>query len=551
MKTWCSRCRTVFQFEGTCPNCGQPLAPKPLSPPVLMVVIIGCVFVMAVAWLIYTAPEGKMFSHIWSRLISPPAFQVSTAPPEKKTGKALQSTFTIEDRRMILGALKNGDFAALSRKATELQMQFEADPSTEFNVNDFYYFFAIPAPEYEELLNAWVASDPSHFAPYLARAQYYVQVAWEKRGADYAAKTSDEQFRGMEAYLRKASRDLQVALRINGNLLPAYLEQLTIANAVGSTGEEDAIFLEARNRFPSCSLLYHTMMWANLPRWGGSYAKMEAIAAEACASNPGNPVFVTLYGRIYEDQANRLRQEKKYDQAIELCDKAIHYGERFSYYEERARCRLSANQYDKALEDANRAIALRPILDKPYLLRASIYRDMGDVNKAIEQVRFLNTYFLGDPDTEDWISWTANRFVNRGHAAAKTDLSQAADEYGTALQFKPDLAEALYWRGLTYSKLQKSDLARADLERALELNPSHFESCRLLDYLLAGEKKWDEIIRHWTTYLAAVPDSADAYFERAGTYKHKGDMKSAMADVERACRLGKEDACKVLRGGGK
>jgi tetratricopeptide (TPR) repeat protein len=67
----------------------------------------------------------------------------------------------------------------------------------------------------------------------------------------------------------------------------------------------------------------------------------------------------------------------------------------------------------------------------------------------------------------------------------------------------------------------------------------------MLDYVLASEAKWDEIIDNWSQFLALEPNNAGAYFERAGAHKHKGDMKSALADLDRACELGKEEACKI------
>jgi tetratricopeptide (TPR) repeat protein len=68
-----------------------------------------------------------------------------------------------------------------------------------------------------------------------------------------------------------------------------------------------------------------------------------------------------------------------------------------------------------------------------------------------------------------------------------------------------------------------------------------------LDYILASQGKWDEILDIWNRFLALEPNNAEAYFERAGTHKHKGDMDSALADLDRACDLGKQEACNLRK----
>jgi tetratricopeptide (TPR) repeat protein len=89
--------------------------------------------------------------------------------------------------------------------------------------------------------------------------------------------------------------------------------------------------------------------------------------------------------------------------------------------------------------------------------------------------------------------------------------------------------------------------AQDDFQRAVALDPTHLESFRNLDWLLAREGRWDQIIAMWTEYLARKPDDGVAWLERAGAARHKGEMTQAIADVRRACELGNERACTIVQ----
>jgi len=81
----------------------------------------------------------------------------------------------------------------------------------------------------------------------------------------------------------------------------------------------------------------------------------------------------------------------------------------------------------------------------------------------------------------------------------------------------------------------------------IRLDPRDIKSYRMMDYLLASQQRWDEIIEYWNRFLSLESDNGDAYLERAGASRHKGDMQSALADLKMACNLGNKKACDIQR----
>ncbi|MEO7743486.1 MAG: tetratricopeptide repeat protein [Usitatibacter sp.] len=123
---------------------------------------------------------------------------------------------------------------------------------------------------------------------------------------------------------------------------------------------------------------------------------------------------------------------------------------------------------------------------------------------------------------------------------------QAITAYDVLLREGGEEAQIRFWRGMAQWKSAHFDEALRDFQRVIELDPANLEAHRNADRLLARQKRWDEILAMWDRYIAREPRDAEAYFERGGTYFNKGEMAAALADAEKACKLGKVQACTMV-----
>lgn len=122
--------------------------------------------------------------------------------------------------------------------------------------------------------------------------------------------------------------------------------------------------------------------------------------------------------------------------------------------------------------------------------------------------------------------------------------ARAIPMYDTAVTQAPNDPELVYWRGVAnWNVPNGAQNAMRDFKRTIELDPAHWNAHLNADRILVAEKKWDEGIELWNKYLERVPTSADAYYERSGMYRLKGDTASARVDMTKACELGKREAC--------
>ena len=511
----------------------------------LIIVVFGVIVFSAIIVVNYFGIHFELLRLFFGSEVYEVTKASKNLPVSREPDETIDITQMVELRRM----LQQEQLEKLNVILEEYQNLFEKDPRNEYKVYDAYHAFDITVPSCEDFFKKWINTFPDKYQPYLAVAQYYYARGWENRGYKWAKDTGEEQFEGMRFYFSKAEENLKVALKINPNLIVGYHILIGIYNANGNDIGEDRIIEKALALFPRSFLIKSAILWAKEPRWGGSYAIMEKIAKNAEKYCDINPKLATLYGFIYCDQGKNFRRNKRYKEAIDLFTKAISFGDHWEFYNERADVyHFYLKEYDRALEDINRSIKLRPTIDRSYRMRSRIYFAKGNYSDSIENLHAAEILRPGDPETKKWREWASKNLLNKGHRLFKTDLHAAIENYSLSVKFDDKNFETYYWRGMAFYTLENFKSALSDLELAIEINPHHFESYRMVDYILAKDRQWGKIINYWNKFLDLEPDHAGAYLERAGTHYHNKDFGKALDDLEKSCTLGNEEACKRSKG---
>lgn len=147
-------------------------------------------------------------------------------------------------------------------------------------------------------------------------------------------------------------------------------------------------------------------------------------------------------------------------------------------------------------------------------------------------------------EAADWLRERRVRNAQDLHREKKWPEAKAAfDELAVEI---PHDARAFYGRGVANRNLGNPDAALADFRQVIALDPSHYPSYVEVDRILSARQRWDELLAMWGDFLARYPGKAEAWYERAGTNFHKGDLAAAIADATRACELGLAAACRQV-----
>jgi serine/threonine protein kinase/predicted Zn-dependent protease len=207
------------------------------------------------------------------------------------------------------------------------------------------------------------------------------------------------------------------------------------------------------------------------------------------------------------------------DQALADCNQAIQLGPEskgldphfYTGYAFRADIHYQKADYGRAIADYSEAIRLFPRqINGARFNMSHLYNERGNAYHRSRQ------YDLAVADYSEAIRWKgeAVHFSNRAASRlAKKEFPLALQDCAQALKIRPGFSEAYQVRGATYLELGQLDKARADLNRALEVD---------------------------NQYVAAWSRLAEVYGQEAQTLLRAGQPARA---VEQADELSRKPLC--------
>lgn len=449
------------------------------------------------------------------------------------------------DRAVLRAMLFRGEYADLTKAIEDLQREFEADNAKETWVVDAMSAFGSAEPALNAPLDQWVAATPASFAPYLARAAHLHDVAWAIRGHGWIKDTSADERKGMRETDARARADVDKAIAIAPKLVAGQRLRIDIARGESDVETGEKSLREGLAECPSCFRLRVSYMTQLTPRWGGSYAKMEAFAKTSAGAGKKMNL---LAGYIDFDKANVLRNAKQKDEALAEIDKACARGEYWVFLAERGELRIMVDKDPaRGLADLERAAALHP--GEPSILasRAWAY----EVTKRWEDAgKDLRAIFLVEPTNQEakrmlpdvvrGLIWEASEHKKAGRREASIRVLDLAVELAPN---DPNVRQHRAWTILGDAGAG----GIASLRAKVAAEPDNFDAHRQLDHALAREHNYAEVLTLWNTYLAAHPNDGPAYMERGGAYWNLGKQAEAKADATKACGLGLSEACAKLK----
>jgi len=391
--------------------------------------------------------------------------------------------------------LKSKDFGKLESHLNNLYKRVKTHPEEEYKLVLTYRALAQSYKETNANVEAWLENAPKSASAFLVSA---AQQTKESADNYWQQKTSSSIYSDLEIVFQKMP-DHPVAHLLYTKVLCHQINKRCIERLVLLQNKEAPNAYSARREL---------MSFMN-PKWGTDSWVLEEYLE---AIEPG--IKKRAYWRPFLGAKDyfsclKLADEKKESEALPFCEKALSFG-----------------------------------VDEVYLRKTlSLYISLGDFAKARKAIESLQAAFPSDywdsvtQDYADSFMRHAKIFDNKG----KTSV--AIQAYSEILSLFPDRLDALIARGRAYQALGQWNPAEKDFLSVIARDPDNYSAYVGLDYTLAYQKRYQEIVPYWKAYLSRNPENPQAYYEVGGTYFHLGDFKNAYQAAQKACDLGLKEAC--------
>ncbi|MEZ4327530.1 MAG: DUF4034 domain-containing protein [Polyangiales bacterium] len=440
-------------------------------------------------------------------------------------------------------------FDELERHLAAIDAAYREDARKERWLADAKDAFRSSDPRLTEPLDAWVQARPDFAGALLARAAHRQALAWRHRGAGFENTVSDEQRASFQRILQGARADYEAGAARDAFNVQAWLGLYSVAREQGDVAAAASALARAKLECPHCLTPYETEMRFLAPRWGGSYAAMDALVRTAREHLADNPALALLAGFADADRCAVATRAQEHERALSACNEALAVGEHAYFFNTRADLYLGMGRYSEALADADATLRLKPQSDLGLHARYMALAALDDPERAVEAA---TTFLYLDPASaraHDVASHAAQCLAAWAHGLPRDQRARALRLLDAALMFEPNnrAAERLHtwW---VYQLISPDDPERPTLEHLaarVEAEPDSYEAARDYDTALIGLRRLPEIVALWDAYIARHPADGRAYRERGGTRHHLGDHAASRADFQRGCELGDGLACRL------
>ncbi|MBE9056212.1 serine protease [Sphaerospermopsis sp. LEGE 08334] len=263
------------------------------------------------------------------------------------------------------------------------------------------------------------------------------------------------------------------------------------------------------------------------------------------------------------ERGNQLWRLRRLPEAIEAFDRAIQLKPAFihlAYYGKGLA--LGWNRQDRdAIAAFQQAVKSQPDFVAAWSRLSVVYRELkkgnealAAINKAIElqpnNPNLYNEKFFALYNLKRYaeaevainaaikLSPRSAFYTNRGilyRQQKKWELALA--DYNQAIKINPDYANAYFNRGNLYDEQKKWELALADYNQAIKINPDYADVYTNRGVLYYEQKKWELALADYNQALKINPDLAEAYNNRGNLYRQQKKWELALADLNQALKI--------------
>ena len=234
---------------------------------------------------------------------------------------------------MVVHLLEAKKLHALDQILGDIQRRFERGQASEFELRNAYRpFYKLP-PRADRALEEWAAAEPHSYPAHLAHGIHLRKQADAVRGGKWFRDTPEMNIVSMNQLLGQSKEELERSLKLTAKPYLSLQHLMAVTWKLGLPSATRALLDKADKILPHNRLARVRYMDSLTPRWGGSYAAMNAYIQECEAQGVDVDGLDQLRAMMYDDMGDALMEANKRKEGLALLRKALqlakHFGPNF------------------------------------------------------------------------------------------------------------------------------------------------------------------------------------------------------------------------------
>ncbi len=203
-----------------------------------------------------------------------------------------------------------------------------------------------------------------------------------------------------------------------------------------------------------------------------------------------------------------------------------------SGYYWRARAYQQLNRLEESKTDALESFRLDPSGKEAPLLLVSVYRKLGDPEKAQEYADIVKR--LGDEQEAKQAKGRQFRddLDQAEHLLVNGEFAEAAPRYESILQILPNYYEAYFGLGMCYAQTGRAGEAETAFRKYLSFQPVSSDGRAALGVLLLSQGRGKEAVPELEQAVQIDPTLVEARKALAGEYLKESNAKAALVTLK-------------------
>ena len=228
------------------------------------------------------------------------------------------------------------------------------------------------------------------------------------------------------------------------------------------------------------------------------------------------------YNGIIHENKRKYKQAISYYEASNKIDLSVYNLERI------ANCYFKLGQFEKSLEQVDKALGMDPQILSLQELRANLKYELGDTRECLV---LWDSIQSNNPDN-------AFGYYHRGRCKMYlNDIQGSIEDFGLSITIDPTRSYYYSSRAAVYQKLGKDNLAKEDYAKVIELEKTPDDySCSHYAYLALGDSK--KAIEVMDSIIARDTLSGSPYYDAACLYSRMNRPADALRYLEMAFQKG-------------